>query len=224
MPTGQGLNVYSIELRSNHRSSMNPDTLDIPSFAKLIEAAWKKIKRPRISELRAPVNLFVHAQPYVTLEHCRDIFGSPYRVDGCWITFRFNDIYLQVTSKDGITAMSVDVLLRRHRAFTTFPVYPLKFVLGRLKLSDVLDGNNHLQREYSSKFYCIFTNRYFGNPGNYHHYLFGVYSGSGIRGPKFTWDNINCRLQSDPARIPINWIKISSSATDFGTPNFHHFI
>jgi len=193
-------------------------------LARLISAGWRKIRRPRVKELRAPVNLFEHIQPYVSIEHLRDVFGVPYRTEQGWITFKFSDVFVQIVSKDGTTVSSADVLLRRISPFTIFPVYLLEYVLGKSTLASILDSDSEIKKEYSSKFFCVYVNRYFGFPGKYNHYTFGVYSGPGIRAPKYKWNNKINKLESDPNRVLVNWVRITSSKEEAVTPNFYHFL
>lgn len=189
-----------------------------------VKYLWKLICRPRIHEQHAPVNLFEYVQPYGSLEHVEKVLGVPYRKEGRWITIKFADVFVQLTSQNNSTIASVDVLLRRPRFRTTFPIYPLDFVLGKLKLSQVLDSKAELTKEFSSKFFCFYVTKYFGNPGKYFYYTFGIYSGPGIVRPKFEWNRERDELATDPHKLLVNWIRISTSAKDRTTPNFHQFV
>lgn len=191
---------------------------------RIIVTAWRKIKRPRVCEPRAPVNLFEQVQPYASLNYVKEKFGAPYRSDNICITYRFKDVFVQITSKDALTISSVDVLLRKSRQFATFRVYPLQYVLGKIKLSDVLEKHTTIKKENSAKFFSFYVERYFGFPGKYFYYTFGLYSGPGVRAPKFEWDHKRNALSSDAKRILINWVGIGATDKRRFTPNFYHFI
>src|SRR5215469_4776475 len=193
-------------------------------LVRLIPVAWAKVRRPHIGEPRAPVNLFEHAQPYASLEHLRAVFGTPYRSDKQWVTFRFRELFLQITTKDLATVETIDVLIRRPGLLQTFQIYPLQYFLGKVVLSDVMTSDRKLTIEGSSKFCAVYTQQYFGFPGKYNHYTFGIYSGPGIRSVDFEITPARDGLASDPKKAVINWIRIASSSKDLVTPDFYHFI
>lgn len=195
-----------------------------PWVSKIIVAAWRAVKRPRIDEPRAPVNLFEHVQPHTPLSHVQDLFGAPHRNDKQWITYSFKDVFVQITTKDAATIASVDVLLKKPRQFTTFRIYPLQYILGKITLADVLEKDVKIKKENSSKFFCVYLDRYFGSPGKYFYYTFGTYSGPGVHTPKFDWDHQKDGLLTDPRRISVNWTGISVTDEKRYTPNFYHFI
>lgn len=193
-------------------------------LVRLIPLAWEKIRRPLIRDPRAPVNLFEHAQPYASLDHLREVFGTPYRSDKQWITYRFQELFLQITTKDLTTVETINVLIRKRGLLKTFQIYPLQYILGKITLSDVMDSERKLTIEGSSKYCAVYTQQFFGFPGKYNHYTFGIYSGPGIHSVDFEVTPERDGLASDPKKAVINWVHIGSSAQHFMTPDFYHFI
>lgn len=213
-----------IGAKEDEANPMIPVSSLEPWIQRIIVAAWRRVKRPRIDELRAPVNLFEHVQPHTSLSYVQDLFGTPHRTDKQWITYSFKDVLVQITTKDSTTIAGVDILLKRPRKFTTFRIYPLQYILGKITLADVLEKNIEIKKENSSKFFCVYLDRYFGFPGKYFYYTFGTYFGPGVRASKFDWDHQQNVLLTDPRRVRINWVGIGATDEKRYTPNFYHFI
>jgi hypothetical protein len=50
----------------------------------------------------------------------------------------------------------------------------MEFVLGKLRLSDVLDSDSEIKKDNSTKHWGFWVQQYYGFPGLYRHYTFGV--------------------------------------------------
>ena len=172
----------------------------------------------------APTNIFEYAQPYAGLQYLRAVLGEPHRVEKKWATFRFRDLYLQVMLGDSDSVEELSVLTRKPTWLGRYTVYPLHYVLGEVTLADVVESGQAFVVEGSSMFCTVHVQRYFGFPGKYNYYTFGIYSGPGVRSVEFAITKDRSGLATNPEDALVNWIHISPSKGPAPTPNFFHFI
>jgi len=186
----------------------------------------KQLKRPRIELKRAPENVFSHLPPGTSLARVREVLGTPHREDAGFYSFRFSDALIQVGPNDRESVESISVVIPQLGRRTRFPVYPLPLVLGKATLGDVLklDPEAQIKKEFSSKYWCFWTESYFGFPGLYRHYLFGVMEAPCAQPPEFEWDHENERLKSDPNTVRVNWAAVSANQGAAETFNFWAFV
>jgi len=193
-----------------------------------IDWAIARFRRPSIELKRAPENLFEHLAPGTSLARVREVLGTPQRVETEWHSFTFNDAFVQVGSRDGQTVEWIGVVLPRIGRRARFPLGILPLELGRSTLGDVLalspDTEVEIKKDSSSKHWCFWTECYFGFPGLYRHYLFGVIEAPNVIPPKFDWDHANDRLASEPKNVRLNWMAVSASAGSAESFNFWAFV
>ena len=169
----------------------------------------KKLRRPKIETPRAPANIFEHIKPYASISRIKEILGNPCREENNTQYFRFKDALVQVVY-DGIdTIQSVSVTLPAMSLWARFPVPPTKFILGKTTVADFWSDELTWTKDGSSKYTLYSIERYFGYPGNYWHYTFGLYEGPGVSMPQFEWDYKNHCLTSDPKNVKFNWVTIA---------------
>lgn len=137
---------------------------------------------------RAPENLFEHLKPGTSMAKAREVLGVPTREYANYLTFKFQDAYVQVNTDDGKSIAAVCVVLPMLKRRATFRVYPLNFVLGRSSMSEATWGDEPVyQYDRSSKHYEFRTTQSFGFEGHYLSYIFGVIGAINIKEPNVRW-------------------------------------
>lgn len=173
-----------------------------------------RFKRPKVIRKRAPENLFEQLCPGTTLERMREVLGAPHREHDGQYSYSFNDSLVQVRSLDRNTITALAVALPKIDKRAHFRIHPMEFVLGKLRLSDVLDSDSEIKKDNSTKHWGFWVQQYYGFPGLYRHYTFGVLEAPCLECPSFEWDYANDVLQSDPKDVVINWASVSGSSEE----------
>jgi len=191
----------------------------ISIFGKAITAlSWlfEKISRPRIAGRRAPIDIFEQCGPGTSIERMKQVLGAPNKTSGNRFGYKFSDALVQVESEDGISISALGVVLPRKKWRTNFRVYPhpLNLILGKATLEDVLDEGAEIKWGSSSKEYILYMNTFYGFPGLYRGFTFGVIHAPFVSGADYRRDRHNGRLITNPKRIPLNWAAVSLSSEE----------
>lgn len=131
---------------------------------------------PDIKLKKAPKNLLKHITPGVTLEKVRELLSAPYFDDTNKMIYKFKNVNLEIR-KDGKRVSTIILILKKFGIGRKYPIHPTQFTLGKVTLGDVLESQKNLGVETSSKHGQIWIERYFGNPGYYRYYTFGIFNG-----------------------------------------------
>jgi hypothetical protein len=201
----------------------------ISIFEKVISTlSWliKKARRPRIAGQRAPIDIFEQCGPGTSIERMKEVLGAPNKTSGNQFGYKFSDALVQIESKDGISISALGVVLPRKKWRTTFQVYPhpLKLILGKATLGDVLEEETEVKWESSSKEYVLYMNTGYGFPGLYRGFTFGVIHAPFVSGADYKRDRHSGRLTTDPKRIPLNWAAVSLSSKEAVLFNYWLFL
>lgn len=187
---------------------------------KLISWAYGRFKRPTISLRKAPSNLFDHIKPSISVEKMREILGVPHRSYANEYLYSFKDLCVQISTHNDKYINSVSVALVRVSNLSKFKLPPLDFILGKTTFLEILDENAVIESDSSSKFYHYWTKAYYGFPGAYYYYTFGVLEAPGITSPPGEFWSPNIQSKSEiPKNKKINWVSISNSAD---IPSFNY--
>lgn len=186
----------------------------ISVVGKLISAsAWiaGKVRRPRISRRLAPLDIFEQFGPGTSIERMKELLGAPYREQANRYGYKFSDALVQIESENGMSISALGVALTRKGWRDTFEVYPhpMKLILGRTTLGDVLEEGMKVNYESSSKEDLLFVQIGYGFPSLYRNFTFGVIHAPFLQGADFVWDHNNSRLLTDPKNIRLNWVAVS---------------
>ncbi len=183
-----------------------------------------RFKRPTIIRKRAPENVFEQLCPGTTLERMREVLGAPHREHNGQYSYSFSDALVQVRSLDRNTISVLAVALPKIDKRSHFKIHPTQFVLGKLRLSDVLEGDSEIQKDNSSKHWGFWVRKYYGFPGLYRHYTFGVLDAPCLECPPFEWDYSNGVLKSAPKEVVVNWASVSGSSEEGEYFDFWAFV
>lgn len=150
-------------------------------------AVWFIIELVKRSGLRnykqnkAPLNILEHVYPGVTLIKAQEILGAPYIEDKNILIYKFSNLFVQLSTQESKSVSAVTKMLPSLQKHNKFKVYPLNYVLGELKFGDQNFSAEDIILDSSSKFVAAWVELYFGNPGYYRDYTFGIFSGAGVR-------------------------------------------
>ena len=123
--------------------------------------------------------------------------------------WNFNNASIQVLTKDNNSIDVITLIKQLPNSADTFTIYPLNYKLGNLRYAD-LKCNDSPKKDYSSKFYSIYINCYFGNPGNYYNFEFGAYEGGSVKyeGKMVEYGG---KIADDFWTTPFNYVSLASS-------------
>lgn len=185
----------------------------ISPFTKLISFVYRKLSRPSIERKKAPSNIFDHIKPGITFDRVREVLGTPYRRHDSKYLYNFSDLKIQIITDINGQVSSISAALSRITWRSKFKVPVLEIILGKTTFLDVLEEDNPIHSDSSSKHYHYWTEAYYGFPGLYFHYAFGAMEAPFINPPPSqNWSpNLDDR-SSIPKNIKINWICISDSS------------
>ena len=173
---------------------------------------WRKNNKARLESPRAPANLLHHLAPGAATSKMRELLGAPYAEQPGRFSYRFSNLLLQIEAEDHTTIDAVGMILPRIDRKPGFEIYPLKLTLGKMTMADILEDDATIERETSSKHLLLSIDRYYGNPGFYREYSFGVFHGPGADYPwkDIEWDFENDQLLTDPKKLKVNWVTITN--------------
>lgn len=184
-----------------------------------------RFKRPKVTLRRAPENMFDQLCPGTSLERMREILGAPHRESDGQYSYSFRDALVQIRSKDQKSITSVAVAIPRIDKKSQFAIPPTALVLGKVRLNQVLpDSESGLKKDSSTKHWGIWVRNYYGFPGLYRYYTFGVLEAPCLECPSFEWDHATDTLKSKPEDVIINWASVSSSSEEGEWFDFWAFV
>lgn len=183
---------------------------------------------------RAPTDLLRYVRPGTSVANMKEHLGAPFSVatheilkypNATTYQYKFSNLNLEAYSQDGITIHVMTLVLPRIGDADHFEVPMLQhvngFVLGRDCLGKVLGDNDEVQRDTSSKHGSLTVEKYYGNPGQYRRYRFGVFSG-----PSAPYDYLDEPINSsgvDPSKLIVNLFSLTSENGDFSYYLHYHF-
>ncbi|MBN3002552.1 hypothetical protein JW897_02255 [Chromobacterium alkanivorans] len=182
---------------------MEPNFSIISSLLKISFApfrwAWAKVSQPSIPYSTAPKNILHCMLPRTPKRQIEQRFGVPSNEDAypdgrTIVGYVFSNALIQIEYDNQNTVDSV-LLVNLHRAaylkwplnrFRGFQIPYLSFIVGRSTLGDVFGPEKLiLSKDYSSKFFILWRKEYYGNPGRYNTYQFGLFSADTYPGSDF---------------------------------------
>lgn len=168
---------------------------------------------------QAPSDILRYIQPGTSVANMRKRLGAPVAETKTNFKYRYKNLYLEIDSEDGTTIDSVTLVLPSVADSDTFEVHPINnlesleqnFVLGETRIEDVMEKDEELETNVSSKSESVAVTKYYGNPGYYQSYVFGVFDGPSAQydGPETT-----STIRDDPAGKVINYVEITREHLD----------
>jgi hypothetical protein len=174
-----------------------------------------------------PSDLLRYVQPGTSVANMREMLGAPLAETEQTYRYKFDNLYLEAESEDGITIDSMTLVLPSVRESDKFPIPPLdggsepSYVLGELRLGEVAGPDDDIEEATSSKHGVVWVEKYYGNPGHYRSYLFGVFNGPSAPYDMSTDRKGGDTLLGDPDDLVVNLVTITGMGTD--PPEKAHF-
>lgn len=143
----------------------------------------KKWWPPKFGYKLAHSNILEIIGPYVPKEKVIEILGHPHRVENGSVGYRFANALLQINYKDDWIE-SVAIVSLKMRWPNRLTVFPFDFKIGATTFEEIREYGEmekspmKMEVDFSSKFYCLSYESYFGHPGRYFHYNFALFSGA----------------------------------------------
>jgi len=167
-----------------------------------------------------PSDLLRYVQPGTSVANMREMLGAPLTETERTYRYKFDNLYLEVESEDGTTIDSMTLVLPSVDESDDFPIPPLEshpepdYVLGELRLGEVAEPEDDIKETTSSKHGIVWVEKYYGNPGHYRNYLFGVFDG-----PAAPYDVSIDREDGettlgDPDELVVNLLTITEMGAD----------
>ncbi|KPC52009.1 hypothetical protein [Amantichitinum ursilacus] len=171
----------------------------------------KKLWPPKIGYQLAPSNLLEVVRPYAYKGKIKELLGEPHHKAAGVESYRFADALLQIMYEDDEDIRSVTFVGINPWWPHRFRIHPLSLTLNRSTFADGCGSDAlELEKDQSSKFTLYWKTEYFGFPGNYLHFSFGLLEAA--TWPPTTWDT---RPQPDIAGTDMKWILRNPSSVRF---------
>ncbi len=163
-----------------------------------------------------PENILSQLNPGTSINFTKELLGEPKiqedledesqnKTETIYV-WHFNNAFISIRSIDNQSIETITLIKSSMEQSDKFTIYPLNYELGNLQYSDIKDLCESSQKNYSSKFYSLFTKCYFGNPGKYYSFEFGLFEGGNVIYNQAI-DDINVG--------PFNYVSISSNESNF---------
>lgn len=174
--------------------------------AKLMGLAYGWFRRPTVSYKRAPKNLFAHIKPGASMARVKELLGPPHQETDGQYRYAFSEACVQVDSCDKTTVDSVSVGLRSVARRNRFHVLPIdNILLGKTTFASIVEANDKVVFDYSSKFYHFYVVKYYGFPGFYWNYALGYLECPGVSPDEYHWSPNAQSRDEIPKKMTINW-------------------
>ncbi len=188
-------------------------------FFRLVGWGHEKLQRPHIALRRAPKNLFEHVKPGISVPRMREVLGVPHREEQGQYRYVFSEACVQLDSEDETTVDAISVGLStiswRHR----FRVWPMHFVLGKTTFRSVVEPEDKVEFDFSSKHYHFYVVKHFGFSGLYWSFALGVLECPWVYPDHHHWSPTQQSREQIPPEMKINWASVTRSGVH---PTFNY--
>ncbi|WP_250519630.1 hypothetical protein [Caballeronia sp. NCTM1] len=144
-----------------------------------VQYFWRKWFPPKLGYRMAPSNLLEVICPYVYEGKVLEVLGQPHERHDERSAYRFVNALLQI-DYEGESVKRVALVSLRLRWPNRFRVFPLAHKLGEATFADACERSGkreiELRTDFSSKFFCLWNERFYGYPGRYLYYSFALLS------------------------------------------------
>lgn len=191
----------------------------------VIIKALKKRRYKSFKLKKAPENILTHIVSQSSVAHANELLGAPFSQEpGQW-SYKFANALFQYRSKDSMSVDSVLLVIPEIKKNPKFEIPYTQFRLGRITLANVVEDGSLFERDTSSKHGLISTECYYGNPGNYLYFTFGIFMGPGADYPmdQIEWDYDNQKVSTNLQKVKINFVCISNDSGQGGWFDFWAF-
>jgi hypothetical protein len=140
----------------------------------------------------------------------KDILGTPHQEAEGEYRYTFEEICIQINTADRSTIDSVSAGLTRVIRSNRFDIWPLSDItLGKTTFASLVEMDDRVFFENSSKFYHFYITKYFGFPGLYWNYAVGVLECPGVFPSGFHWSPDTESREQIPKEMKINWVCVT---------------
>lgn len=188
----------------------------------------------QLEHKRAPTDLLRYVKPGTSTANMREQLGAPFSTDSrgteenpdaTIYRYKFSNLNLEAYSKDGATIHIMTLVLPSVRGPDCFSVPMLgsveDFVLGRDYLGKVLEEQDNPDWRTSSKHGLLAVEKYYGNPGQYRRYRFGVFTGPSA---PYDLDTGSAGFRdTSPAELKINYFSLTGENGGFLDSRHYNF-
>lgn len=191
-------------------------------FNGVVEAVKYALKRwfpPKIGFALIPSNILEVIHPYTNQGKVVELLGAPHHKDRNQVTYRFSNAFLQILYDETGAVDTVTVAALRTRWPNRTNIHPLSFKLNKNTMADVSEARPMvLKRDGSSKFNVYWRSEYFGFPGSYNYFSFGVIEAAtwpGLTMPpsvEYSWDD---SILQRPEKVRFNIVAVSRDEPEF---------
>jgi hypothetical protein len=184
---------------------------------------WLSYKiNPDIKLRRAPRNIFEHITPGTTVDKVKELLHTPYYNDDNRMTYKFKNANLEI-KKDENKVSTMILILKNFGFRNKYPIHPTDYTLGKVKLRDIINSQENVGVDISSKHGQVWIERYFGNPGLYWYFTFGIFNGPGAlypyNFPKFSTEDQ--KVYGEYEDLKFNFIAVSKNSNEGQFFDFH---
>jgi len=190
---------------------------------KVIDLSIDRFKNTKVRLKNTPKNFFQYLQPGSSLAKAREILGQPVHDTEYSMIFKMRDMNIQIW-KDGESVETICAVLPKFKLFKRFKIYPLDHKLGSVKIKDVIDEHGEIEYGTSSKSGSAWVHSYFGNPGYYNYYTFGIFDGPSAHYPTNKFPELHVptsKLSKKTKKLKFNYVSISSKEGQGIAFDFH---
>lgn len=189
---------------------------------KIFDLLLQKWREAKVRQPNTPINFFEYLQPGNNVAKAKEILGEPIYKSDVVMIFKMNDVNIQIIKKEA-KIETITAILPKFMWFKLFVIYPLKHKLGSVKICDVIKYADEIKYDTSSKHGSAWIECFFGNPGKYNYYTFGIFNGpSAIYPYKFPKLHVSIEdLDNEILNQKFNYISISNKSGCGNTFNFH---
>ncbi|GGO83835.1 hypothetical protein GCM10011348_28660 [Marinobacterium nitratireducens] len=178
---------------------------------KLFGLVFKTIRRPSFTYKRAPKNLFEHVKPGVSIDSVKEILGTPNQKSENQYRYVFSDACVQVDFNDHSSVNAVSVGLANISFWKRFQVWPINdLVLGKTTFAKIIDPDDEIHFDSSSKFYHFYVIKSYGFPGFYWNYAVGVLECPRVSTDKYHWSPELDQRSEIPPKMKVNWVCVTN--------------
>jgi hypothetical protein len=159
-----------------------------------------------------PEDILTKLNPGVSLEYTRQLLGEPNvhenllkEANGEFVpseqemfVWRFKNAFIAILSEGGKSIDGITLLKKSMEQPDKFKIYPLDYELGALEYSNISNECEPPKINAGAKQYYVFTKCYFGFPGKYWNFEFGLFEGGGVFYGEPSKANINGNINTGP--------------------------
>ena len=171
----------------------------------------KKWWPPKFGYGLAHSNILEIIGPYVPKDKVIELLGQPHRIQEKSCAYRFENALLQVNyDKDFDFVESVALVSVKMRWPNRLQIFPFDFTIGASSFEEIREYGEEAKSpikmdvEFSSKYYCLSCECFYGHPGRYFYYNFALFAAAtfpSVEMPEAKYESIDENEMYGPAYL-----------------------